>query len=250
MRIAISGTTCIGKSTFIKDFIKYWPKYTSPRYSYRDELAKLPHSKSCTQETQWLILNSMIDELQKHDSKEHVIYDRCPLDNLVYSMWTFDKGEGDIDHEFISKCVPLVRESMRFLDIIFFVPITRAAPVPVVSNGLRETDPEYIEEIDNIFKAIVQQYQCNMDRTQFFPRDDSPGVIEIFGTPEQRIYLAQQYLNADGDIIGAEGDTILNPENLEQMAALLEQQQQAHGSEQFERKQIEMLKDFVKSSKS
>lgn len=250
MRIAVSGTTCIGKSTFVADFLKQWSNYTAPRYSYRDELAKLPHSKSCTKDTQWLILNSMIDELQKHDAKDHVIYDRCPLDNLVYSIWAFDKGEGDIDQEFIAKCVPLVRESMRFLDIIFFVPITRAAPVDVVSNGLRETDVQYIEEIDNIFKAIVQQYQCNIDKTQFFPRDDSPGVIEIFGTPEQRIYLAQQYLNADGDIIGAEGDTILNPDNLEQLAALLEQQQQAHGSEQFERKQIDMLKQYAKLNKS
>ncbi len=96
MRISVSGTTCIGKSTFVQDFCKHWSNYSSPRYSYRDELSKLPHSKTCTKDTQWLILNSMIDELQKHSKTDHVIFDRCPLDNLVYSMWAFDKGEGDI----------------------------------------------------------------------------------------------------------------------------------------------------------
>lgn len=249
MRISVSGTTCIGKSTFVQDFCNHWTNYTSPRYSYRDELAKLPHSKTCNKDTQWLILNSMIDELQKHSAKDHVIFDRGPLDNLVYSMWAFDKGEGDIDAEFIAKCVPLVRESMRFLDIIFFVPITRVAPVQLVENGLRETDPSYIEEIDNIFKALVQQYQLNIETTQFFPKGDCPGIIEMFGKREERIYLAQQYLDANGDVIGAEGDSILNPENLEELETLLKQQQSASEREAFEKKQMQMLKEFVAATK-
>lgn len=249
MRISVSGTANTGKSTLIKDFNEAWPNYTVAKFSYREQLKALPHSKFCTQDTQWLILNSMIDEMQKHTPSDHVIYDRCPLDNLVYSMWAFDKGEGDIDKAFIDKCVPLVRESMKFLDIAFFIPLTKASPIAIVDNGTRETDPVYIDEIDNLFKAIINQYHHNIDRTQFFPKDDCPGVIEIFGQPRERIYLIKQYLDVNGDLIGAEGDSILNPENLDQLAELLEVQKSALASEKFEQQQINMVKDFVKKSK-
>ena len=36
MRIAISGTANTGKSTFVKDFIKKWPSYSTPKTTYRD----------------------------------------------------------------------------------------------------------------------------------------------------------------------------------------------------------------------
>lgn len=249
MRISVSGTANTGKSTLIKDFKEVWPNYTVAEFTYREQLKSLPHSKSCTQETQWMILNSMIDEMQKHSNSDHVIYDRCPLDNLVYSLWVFDKGEGDIDQAFIDKCVPLVRESMKFLDIAFFIPLTNAAPVAIVDNGTRETDPTYISEIDNLFKAIINQYHHNIDRTLFFPKDDCPGIIEVFGRPQERIYLIKQYLDVKGDLIGAEGDSILNPENLDQLAELLEVQKSALASEKFEQQQVNMVKDFVKKSK-
>lgn len=250
MRISVSGTANTGKSTLIKDFCVEWPNYVPIKYSYREQLKSLPHSKSCDQNTQWLVLNSMIDEMQKHSKDEHVIYDRCPLDNLVYSMWAYDKGEGDIDQAFIDKCVPLVRESFKFLDIAFFVPLTNVSPIAIVDNGTRETDPVYIEEIDNLFKAIINQYHHNIDRTLFFPKDDCPGIIEIFGRPQERIYLIKQYLDVKGDLIGAEGDSILNPDNLNQLAELLEVQKTALASERFEQQQINMVKDFVKKSKN
>lgn len=250
MRISVSGTANTGKTTLINDFSNVWPNYTPCRYSYREALAELPHSKHCTQETQWLILNNMIDEIMKHSSTDHIIYDRCPLDNLVYSLWAFDKGEGDIDQAFIDKCIPLVRESMKFLDVVFFIPLTRVSPITIIDNGTRETDATYIDEIDNLFKALVDQYHHNMDRTTFFPKDDCPGIIEIFGKPQERIYLIKQYLDVKGDLIGAEGDTILNPDNLNQLAELLGQQQQALNSEKFEKQQIKMVKDFVKQTKS
>lgn len=36
MRISVTGTACQGKSTFIKDFIEYFPKYSTPEKTYRD----------------------------------------------------------------------------------------------------------------------------------------------------------------------------------------------------------------------
>ena len=244
MRISISGTSCVGKSTFIADFCQRWPMYTPCKFTYRELLTD--HSKATTKDTQWMILNNMIDELQKHDRTANIFYDRCPLDNLVYTLWASTQPDSDVDDEFVGKCVPLVRESMRLLDMMMFVPLTQASPVAIIDNGTRETDVQFIEEIDNIFKAVVDQYRYNLDATNLFPRDDCPGVIEIFGKPQERIMLASHYINAAGDIIGDEGGSILDPNNLDQMMELLQQQKGAAESEKFVKQQTDMVKKFIK----
>ena len=216
MRIAISGSGNQGKSTLIKDFLKEWPGFKTESETYREKITSenLPHSKETTKDTQWKILNHMIDEMQTFKVDDNIIMDRCPIDNLVYSLWAFEKGVGDIDKEFIDKCIPLVCESMRNLDIIFFLPITKAAPVKIEEDGMRETDPMYIKEIDNIFKMIGAQHIENNGRNPFFPKDDAPGWIEIFGAPEVRIAMIKQYLDVDGDLIGGTEESmneLINP---------------------------------------
>lgn len=251
MRISISGTACQGKTTLIKDFIKNWPKYSTPSQTYRDTIksGNYPHSKNCNKEGQWAILNHMIDELQKYSKEDKVIFDRGPLDCLVYTMWAYEKQSSDIDEAFVNKIIPIVKESMKYLDVIFFVPITKASPVAIINDGTRETDPVYIEEIDNIFKAMFFQYQHNLGRTPFFSADDCPAIIEIFGKPQERILLIEQYLNVDGEVIGEEGDQILNPNNIEELEKLVLEQAEANQKEKYAKKQEQMLKEFVKKTK-
>lgn len=216
MRIAISGTACQGKSTLIKDFLKQWPNYTTLDKSYRDIITEkdLSHSSSTNKDTQWAILNFMIDEFQKTSKNDKIIFDRCPLDNIVYSIWSEAKKDSDVDEEFIKKCMPLVRESLRFLDIIFFTPITKVASVELVEGDLRDTNKEYIEEIDNIFKAVHRDYMNNQKST-FFVEDDRPAIIEVFGNRKERIELIRLYLDNDGDYI--EPGNIISPEELDEM---------------------------------
>ncbi len=215
MRIAVSGTSNQGKTTLINDFLSEWPNYQIDKLSYRDILKQenLPHSEKTTKESQWKILNCMVDIMQTYKPGDNKIMDRCPIDNLVYSLWCFEKGVGDIDKEFIDKCIPIVCESMRQLDIIFFLPITRAAPVDIVNNNNRQTDPLYIKEIDNIFKMLGAQQRENNGKNPFFPKNDSPGWIEIFGDRQTRIAMIKQYLDDDGNLIGSDSvlDELINP---------------------------------------
>lgn len=216
MRIAISGTACQGKSTLIKDFLEKWPNYKTLDKSYRDVITDqgLEHSSSTNKDTQWAILNFMIDEFQKTNKDDKIIFDRCPLDNIVYSIWSEAKKESDVDEEFIKKCMPLVRESLRFVDIIFFTPITKVAPVELEEGDLRDTNKKYIEEIDNIFKAVHRDYMNNQKST-FFVEDDRPAIIEVFGNRKERIELIKLYLDNDGDFI--EPGNIITPEEIEEM---------------------------------
>jgi len=99
MRIAISGSHCMGKSTLIGDFLSEWQSYELPEKSYRHVLndLNLPHSSESTKETQKAILDFMCKQVKEYDKEKNVIYDRCPLDNLVYSMWLYHHGKSDID---------------------------------------------------------------------------------------------------------------------------------------------------------
>lgn len=253
MRIAISGTANQGKSTLINDFLQSWPNYNRESSDYRALLKeqKLPHSKKTNKEVQWKILNLMVDELQKYKKTDNVIFDRCPLDNLVYSLWCCEKKKGKIDEKFISKCIPVVKESMRNLDIIFFLPITKAAPVPIEENGVRETDEVYVKEIDALFKSLNNQYRHGLGRTPFFPPDDCPAIIEIFGNPVERIQMIKWYIDSEGDLIGGDvnsPDNIFNPGNMDEMARLLESQKQLQSQEIALAGELAKIKDFVKKT--
>lgn len=216
MRIAISGTACQGKSTLIKDFLDRWPSYKTSDKTYRDIITEqgLEHSSTTNKDTQWAILNFMVDELQKTSKDDNIIFDRCPLDNIIYSIWAEAKKDSDVDDKFIKKCMPIVRESLRSLDIIFFTPITKVAPVEIVEDDLRETDQQYINEIDNIFKAVHRDYSNNPE-SAFFVKDDRPGIIEVFGNRRERIELIKLYLDDEGDFI--EPGNIISQDELQEM---------------------------------
>ena len=123
MRIAFSGTANTGKTTIINNFLAVWSQYKTPEKTYRDIIKEknLPHSSSTTTDTQWNILNFMIDQLQSYDKKSKVVFDRCPLDNLAYTLWAYDKGIEGFDKKYVDKCITLTKESMRHLDIIFLL---------------------------------------------------------------------------------------------------------------------------------
>lgn len=240
MRIAIVGSACQGKTTLINDMIKTWPMYKAHKSGYRKAIREnnLPINKETNKDTQWQILNCLIDDLQGYTSDDNVIFDRCPLDNIVYSLWGNAKNSSDIDDEFIRKCIPLIQESMHLLDIIFFVPITKAAPVEISDKQTREVSPEFIEEIDNIFKSIAHNF-TRTGSSPFFPEEDRPPIIEIFGKPEERIEMIKLYIDEKGGII--EGDSIFSAESLRDMENLLGIQNQLGKEAKKEQK----LKDEI-----
>ena len=248
MRIAISGTANLGKSTLVQDFLQEWDMYGREVKTYRDVLNEkgLPHSKETTKESQKAILDYMVETLKEFKSGDKVIFDRCPLDNLVYSMWAMSQEDSDVDEDFIDECIPIVREALVNLDIIFFIPITKHNKINIEENGNRETDEKYIKEIDSFFKVLQRHYHEHPQDNPFFPRDDSPALIEIFGSKEERIQMIKLYIDAEGDIIGGDGGSsdIFTPENLDLMESLLKSQELTKKDEDEFKEQLEKIKEM------
>ena len=196
MKIAVIGTTNIGKTTYIKDFVEKWQMYKTPDTSYRNILKEknLPHSKEATEETQKVILDFLVDQAISYSKKDNVILDRSVLDVLAYSSWLCLNGK--VTEKFLDQQRIIIRETLKLYDIIFFIPMTKSAPVKIEDDGFREIDPTYREEVDNIFKVFQESYHRGDGRV--FPKDDTPAVIEIFGSPRERIKLTEFYITAEG----------------------------------------------------
>lgn len=206
MKIAISGTACTGKTTYIRDFLKKWPMYETSANTYREILKEknLTHSSNGTEESQRIILNYLVDQAIESSKKDHVILDRCVLDNFVYTSWLFLNEK--VSEKFLEETRTLTRETLKLYDIIFFIPLTKVAPIKFVEDSLRDSDPIYREEIDNIFKAYMSSYLKSDGK--IFPSEDCPAVIEIFGNPQERIKLTELYITEKGEPFGEDQSLI------------------------------------------
>jgi predicted ATPase len=240
MRIAISGTANTGKSTLVKNILAVWDNYKTPSKSYRDLIKEknLPHSSATSVDTQWDVLNFMIDQLQGTTTKSNIVFDRCPLDNLAYTLWAFDKGKEGFTMDYVNKAIKLTKESLRHLDIIFML---RYDPsIKIINDSLRDTDVEFIKEIDDIFDAMYIQYRQNYEADVFFPKDDSPGLIVLPTSPQKRIDMISDYITPEGEMYGDDA-SIFNPDNLKELEALVSQQKAALDAENAEK---ELYKKF------
>lgn len=220
MRISFSGAACTGKSTTINAFLQKWPSYKKLDTSYRSIITDNKHSKKTDKKTQRKILDFMVEQQKQFTPHDKIVFDRCPLDNIVYSLWSNDKGVKGFSDAFITECTNIVRESMRNLDIIFL--LTRDLMGPIVKDGKRESDPLYIMETDNIFKAIDKQLQTT-GSSPFFPHNDSPAIIKIYGTTEERLAQIAMYVNEDGNMYD-EKQSLINVDEIVKMETLLREQ--------------------------
>jgi predicted ATPase len=238
MRIAFSGTGNSGKTTLVNSFLYTWKGYTTPEKTYREVLEeeKLPHSSKTTTKTQEKILNFMIEQIQAAEKDSNIIFDRCPLDNIAYSMWCNDKNVKGFTNSYLTKQIKLMKESMRFLDIIFLCRFNESQAVQ--DDGFRDTDKDFIQEVDNIFHSLYQQYTQNPEADVFFPKGDSPCIIELPHEGQKRIDLIAEYVTPEGDMYG-EDTSIFN--DIDELERLVTQQKTAFDQEEKEK---ELYKRF------
>lgn len=198
MRIAITGPQNSGKSTLIEEFLKEWPMYKRPSKTYRDIIKEkgLPLNKQGTKESQREILNALVDEAQFASTSDdkHVIFDRCVVDNIAYTLWHYAKDTPGFDAEFVIDSKTIAAFALKHFDIIFYVPARKE--IPIVPREGRETDETFREEIDNILDSLVTSYERNTGA--FFPSEDCPAVIRLDGPPDMRLPQMRLYIKPSG----------------------------------------------------
>lgn len=203
MRIAVVGAQNTGKTTLVNTFKAVWPMYTSPEKTYREIATEnnLTLNEEGTIESQTALRDFLVDSALGNAGKTKTIHDRCVLDNLVYTLWLVEKGklEGTDDaiDEFVATSINLVRESMKFYDIILWLPADPS--IAITDDGTRSTCPVYREEIDNIFYGVFEHYKKNSGI--LFDKENQPAFIPLQGDTNEKIAIIKNYLNDDGDLI-------------------------------------------------
>ena len=223
MKLTFTGTANVGKSTLIEDFLKEWPMYKKADNSYREVAKKNPKVKlnqEGDEDSQKIIRDALIDQAQAYSRDENILFDRCVLDNLVYTLWLNSKGK--VSDLFVEQQLPIVKESLALYDILFFIPLSAKYPIDIVpdEDGQRDLDPIFREEIDNIFKAVISNYY-SLDKRVFWPKRDCPAVIEILGDRPTRVNMIKLYVTKDGKPYGEE-DSLLKSEDNSQIRNILQ----------------------------
>ncbi len=187
MRIAVVGPQNTGKSTFIQDFLKAFPQFSTPAESYRDVVRK--HNLQINQltgtEAQRHIREFMREQIGS--APDNTIFDRCLIDNYMYSR--FGHAKGNVDEAFLKESRDIMRETAGQIDLYLFIP--SALSIPLVNDALRDTDPAYVDTVNRMCTQII------MDLI----REKGIDVEVIGGTREERIESVGEILRARGVLV-------------------------------------------------
>lgn len=186
MRIAVSGTHFIGKSTLIEDFINKHPEY---------QLEIEPYDKLQNEESMELSLEPSLDsllaqldysihQLNECMNEKNVIFDRCSVDFIAYAMCVLAQDDVDINDSEVSERFPEIKAALNNLDLILFLPIAKENSIEYT-----EENPAYRKLADKCFKKIYRD-----DIFDIFPKYNHPQVIEIYGDRITRIKTVEGYL--------------------------------------------------------
>jgi hypothetical protein len=191
MRIAISGSHSLGKSTVVNEWVAKNPAFLREEEPYRALGLYGPYEilfrDASTKLHNGIQMYYNISRIYRYgEYTDNVIFDRAPVDYIAYSQYTANQGSTDIDDAFVESMVPAVRESMDHLDILAFVPKSDAWPVEMEADGIRPVDHAYRDEVDAIFKQIYRE-----GRFQVLPERNRPLLVELWGPREQRLNQLQ-----------------------------------------------------------
>jgi hypothetical protein len=187
MRIAVSGSHSLGKSTLVDDWVARHPEFIREEEPYRALGLHGPYQILFRDESTRLhngiqLYYSLSRVYRYAAQSDEVIFDRAPVDYLAYSQYTADAGSTDIDDAFVTSMTPAVIESLDRLDIIAFVPKSDEWPVEMEADGIRPTDHAYRDAVDAVFKQIYRE-----GRYGVMTGDRHPLVVELVGSREDRV---------------------------------------------------------------
>jgi GTPase SAR1 family protein len=172
MRIGLSGTVSVGKTTLIKELSKLdrFKDYyvATERSKYLRDLG-IPLNNDSTVRGQMVFMAERASELLK----ENLLTDRTIWDVCAFTLSSKTIGWNDK--------ISLVQAGMTlksYYDIVFYI---NPAGIEIEDNNVRATDPQYRNDIDFAIKNILDEYPPNK-------------LVEIAGSTEERMKIILSYL--------------------------------------------------------
>ena len=175
MRIAVSGTHHIGKSTLIHEFLRSHPEFTHEPEPYAvmvedlgEEFSAEPSVEDFQRQLQF-----NLDRLRQHAPAERVIYERCPLDFLAYI--------DALDPNSVEELLEPVSDAMQHLELIVYLPLD--------NTWLDSEMPKLQKAVDRRLGAIFRQDAFGLLSS------GSARIIEASGSAAQRLRIIESHLS-------------------------------------------------------
>jgi GTPase SAR1 family protein len=150
MKIGLCGTMSVGKTTLV-NALKNVPEFrdytfTTERSKYLNSLG-IPLNTDSTLKGQNIFLAERCTELMQ----ENIITDRTVIDVIAFTRLakSISYIDGDAFEEYAKRFI-------REYDYIFYV---SPEGTIIEDNGVRETDQEYRDEIDQTIKLLLYKYK-------------------------------------------------------------------------------------------
>jgi hypothetical protein len=128
VRIAVSGSHRVGKSTLVQELVEALPQYAcveEPYHLLEEDGYEFGWPPSVSDfEAQ---LDRSVAEIEA--AGKHVLFERCPADLFAYLL---------VDGHDIRAAVERSRDAMHLLDLVVFVPIEEPDRIAVRSHEDRE----------------------------------------------------------------------------------------------------------------
>jgi predicted ATPase len=177
VRIAISGSHRVGKSTLVEALAEALAGYGTVEEPYH-QLAEEGHELAASPSVEdfELQLRRSIEDLR--DGDEDVLFDRCPLDLLAYLRVHEDADLVDLDG-----WLPTVVQAIARLDLVVFVPIEEPDRISLA----RSEDDEQRRAVDEELRGMLLEDRLGLE----------VDVVEVTGGVQDRV--AQVLSRVDRD---------------------------------------------------
>lgn len=188
MRLAISGTHSMGKTTLLEDCSRAFPDYATESEAYRtlrgfNPALHIGLGREADKHAMWILQGELMGKLLRHRKGDKVFFDRGPVDMLAYSLYAREERQTDLDEGFLQSLREIACIYCReFLDAILFVPMRDDYAIQFESDGVRPTDDGYRERVDAHFKCVYRALNLGIP------------IIEIQGSRSVRILTIANYI--------------------------------------------------------
>ena len=174
MKVAVTGSHGVGKSTLINDILNYLNREAGLSRSFKllEETPRqafklgFPINENNTPETQlWIFAKQLEMELVAND--DYIVY-KCYVDLLAYALHFFKERQ-----DLINTLKDISSRAANKYDLVIYLP---TGEFPIEDDGVRSTDTDFQERVDKLVLKILVEFGIN--------------YVKITGNKEERLRRA------------------------------------------------------------
>lgn len=183
MRIAVTGTHGIGKTTLVEDLVEAGTELEAvpePLQMFQSDAAFVDGPNTDDFEEQ---LNQSCDLILGSTTERSLVFDRCPIDFLAY-LDVVSNAKG-FDWTPSARQLARIERTMEALDLVIFVPLLDDDEIA----GAIEY-PMLRRQVDTRLRSILSD-------DEFGLFENGPPLLDAFGPREQRVAMVLARLTTE-----------------------------------------------------